>query len=417
MSAPSNSPDFLPILLGSDINVYGMARAFHDRYGVVSLALTGFALAPTAGSRLVTVEVHEGFTTPDTFIAVLERVADRFADDPRTLLLVSCGDAYSELLSQLQERIPARFTFLRQPYELLSTLNYKTAFYRTCEQHGLPYPDTFVIERRMEVAEIERGFDLRFPVALKPADSVAYLAVDFPGRKKAYVIDDAAELQRIIDAIYAHGYTRDLILQDFIPGDDSHMRVLNAYVDRNHRVRMMSLGHPLLEDPSPGSVGNYMAILPEFDQQLYDTYQAFLEGIGYTGFANFDLKFDRRDGTYRVFELNPRQGRSSFYVTLGEQNLAEYLVRDYVTDDLPQGTLYANADPATHRLWLGLPRWLFKKYAADNEAKRRALELIRAGRWGSTLVARGDLSPRRVRMLLSLWVHYALNYRKYFRAR
>ncbi len=32
-----------------------------------------------------------------------------------------------------------------------------------------------------------------------------------------------------------------MIVQDFIPGDDSNMRVLNAYVDENHEVRVMCL--------------------------------------------------------------------------------------------------------------------------------------------------------------------------------
>src|SRR5699024_12309535 len=101
------------------------------------------------------------------------------------------------------------------------------------------------------------------------------------------------------------------------------MWTLNAYVDKNHQVKMMCLGHPLLEDPTPQSIGNYMAILPEYNEKLYEEVQQFLEKLNYTGMANFDIKYDPRDGEFKFFEINLRQGRSSFYVRSEERRVGK----------------------------------------------------------------------------------------------
>ena len=48
-------PRMLPVLLGGDANVYGMARSFYECYGVRSLAVCRRALPALAHSRLVRV--------------------------------------------------------------------------------------------------------------------------------------------------------------------------------------------------------------------------------------------------------------------------------------------------------------------------------------------------------------------------
>ena len=51
--------DFLPVLLGSDANVYGMARSFYQQYGVRSVAICKGALVATSITNLVKIAVLE----------------------------------------------------------------------------------------------------------------------------------------------------------------------------------------------------------------------------------------------------------------------------------------------------------------------------------------------------------------------
>lgn len=45
--------DFLPVILGSDDNAYGMARAFHEQYGITSIVVTKGHILPTMHSKIV----------------------------------------------------------------------------------------------------------------------------------------------------------------------------------------------------------------------------------------------------------------------------------------------------------------------------------------------------------------------------
>lgn len=406
---------FTPILLGSDINAYGMARSFYEAYGKRVKAFAAVPLAPTRYSKIIDLEFHDGFEEDPIFINVMTEVAKRYADHQEPVILIAMGDGYAELIAKHKEFLEKTFICPYIDYDLLKQLNNKENFYKVCEQYNLPYPKTKIITKAMYTEKSDLEVPFNFPVALKPANSVEWLDIHFEGRKKAFIVHDAAEYEDIVAKIYDNGYKSDLILQDYIPGDDSNMRVLNAYVDQHHQVKMMCLGHPLLEDPTPAAIGNYVAILPEYNQGLYEMIQKFLEEIKYTGFANFDMKYDRRDQSFKIFEINLRQGRSSFFVTLNGYNLATYLVEDYVAKTLSdQPTVYGNQNKAKHMLWLGVPTKIFKHYVADNGYKQEAMELIDTNRYGTTVFYKKDMSLKRWVLLKYMFHNYVPRYKKYF---
>ena len=406
---------FTPILLGSDINVYGMARSFNEAYGIKVKALADVQLAATRYSKIVDVHLHHGFSADPTFMDVMHKEMEIYKDHEEPVILIACGDGYAELLAKHKEELSKVFVVPYIDYDLLEVLISKEGFYKTAEKYGLPYPKTKIITMDDYKAENYLTIPFDYPVELKPEDPVSWLNCQFEGRKKTFTIHDEAELADIVGKIYTHGYTEDLILQDFIPGDDSNMRTLNAYVDKNHQVKLMCLGHPLLEDPTPQSIGNYMTILPEYDEKLYEQVQTFLENLNYTGMANFDIKYDVRDGQYKFFEINLRPGRSSFYVTLNGYNLAKWYIDDYVEDNLKdKETVYGNKLKSKHILWLGVPVKIFKEYAYDNESKRVAEELIHEGRYGTTVFYDKDRNFKRWLLMKYMFHNYVGRYKQFY---
>ncbi|UJF15278.1 carboxylate--amine ligase [Jeotgalibaca sp. MA1X17-3] len=414
----ADSPKFIPILLGSDINAYGMARSFHQEYKIKSEAIGSKQLAATRFSHIVKVKIVPDFNEEEVFIETLTNLAiNRYNDPNITYLLIPCGDSYAELVSKYQKTLSQWFSFPAIDHDLLLKLSDKVSFYNICEEYGLPYPTTYIVDKEMyDQKTYLNPLPFDFPIAIKPTDSVEYLNIHFEGKKKAYIIEGKAEYDLVVDRIYQSGYTKELIIQEFVAGDDSNMRVLNAYVDSNHQVRMMFLGQPLLEDPFPASIGNYVAILPDDHDEIYQNLKRFLEDIQYTGFANIDMKYDPKDGRFKLFEINLRQGRSSFFVTLNGINLAKLIIDEFVYQTPFTGTVYGRRND-DQKFWLGVPTRVFKKYAADNPQKEKALELMKKGKVGTTVFYPKDYSLTHFSLMVYMFYRYNDRFDTFFKSK
>ena len=167
-----------------------------------------------------------------------------------------------------------------------------------------------------------------------------------------------------------------------------------------------ALGRPLLEEQTPEGIGNYAAILsdPEYnDAALLEKLKNFLEDMQWEGFANMDIKYDARTGEYKMFEMNPRQGRSSYFVTAAGYNLSKWLVED-VLEHKELGLTIAD----TKSLWMIAPYGVIKKYLKDPDLLARADKLKKEGKCAHQLFCKEDWNLKR-------WLWYIRSQLNYYR--
>ncbi len=405
MSLYLDKQEFIPILLGNDINSYSIARAFHEAYSVKSIIIGKLRSGPNNHSRISKLVVISDIEKSETFCKTMKTVVEKYGD--KKLILIGCGDTYVNLIIENKNALLTSSFII--PYideTLMNQLIKKEKFYGMCDKYNIDYPRTFILKK-----DTPEGYTLpfQFPVILKPSSGINYWKYPFVGQDKVFKLKNKEEFDAISKKIFDSGYSDSLIIQDFIPGDDSFMRVLTCYSDRNGKVKMMALGHVLLEEHTPHGLGNHAAILSDYDEPLIEKLKIFLEQIGYVGFSNFDIKYDSRDNKYKVFEINLRQGRSNFYVTGSGHNLARYIVEEYVRNK----TLTIDIVKEKN-LWLVIPRAVVLKYTKSEELKKEICELIKNNKVINPLFYKGDSDIRRMFYLIKSYFSHFVKYKKYY---
>ncbi len=395
-----------PVLLGADLNCYNVARAFHEEYGVTSYAFGRYAIGATMNTKIVNFTAIPDFDNIDTMVRTLNEFAAGHKGED--LIVMGCTDDYVSLIISAKERLAPEYIAPYTTKELIDEITLKEHFYEYCDRIGIPHPATKVIAKGDSIADL--GFD--YPIIIKPSSSVLYWKHEFEGMKKVYRAKDEAQAQKIIDEIFASGYPDKIILQDTIPGADNCMYVLTSYSDKDANVRMMCLGHVLLEEHTPKGLGNHCAIVTEENRELMELMKKFLEETKFVGFSNFDIKYDSRDGKYKAFEINVRQGRSNYYVTASGNNIARQVVDDRIKN-LPFEETKYNSNEI---YWRYVPDKVVYKYITE-EQKAKVKSLIKAKKAYSSMRYPFDLkgNPKRLAFVLVHEHNHIKKFKTYYK--
>lgn len=409
MSARPATGPFQPVILGADIGVYALARAFHEEYGVTSVVVAGAALGPVQHSRIVEHEIVADGHDPQQLVDRLVEVAERLAG--QRLLLMANSDWLVRMVVQHRALLEQYYAVPFLSEDLLDKISDKATFAEICTGLGISVPRT-IVQDFADAADTGWSavpVDLDYPLIAKAASSADYQDVEFEGKKKVFEIATPEELTWLWGALRAAGFRGRFVVQELVPGDDTQMRSVTAYVDTRGTITLLCSAHVLLEEHTPSGLGNPAAMIVSRDDAMLAEAARFLTETGYRGFANFDVKVDPRDGRFRFFEVNPRIGRNNYYVTAAGANTTRFVVEDVL-----EGRAVEPVVVDREVLYSILPHRLLLKYVRDDALAGRVRALIRANAVAHPLRYAADLSPRRRAYVEAAMLNQVRKFRRWY---
>ncbi len=391
------------LILGSDANAYYMARCCYEEYKIKPYLIGRKPLSFTKYSNILNISYDENMWNEEGFLKVLKDFAK---DKKEKILLISTNETYSEFISKNQETLKKNYLFNVPSINVIKTLTNKETFYKTYEKSNLKFPKTIYYKKNSKI----NLKNFTYPVVIKPANVVEYNHIDFNGKCKIYKLNSYEELNETINLIYNNGYNDILIIQEFIEGNDDNLFDAVLYVNTKGKVEFMSFAQIGLQERTSTMVGNAAVLINGFNTTKGDvnnqinTIKEFMESINYRGFAEVDMKYDPKDNTFKVLEINARQGRCSYYISGLGKNLVRVLVDDLINNNHHEFEILNNKV-----LLSFVPKNIVKKYVTNDEFKKEALKL-----WKNVIKpmdAKCDKNLKRFLMLRKRWLNYYKEYK------
>lgn len=442
------SQEFLPVIVGSDLGAFGLARSFYEEWGIRPVIVARTVLGPIKDTRIaqiLTVKTAESeavlgsaaLGSADPALPAHEEAAEEDRANAAIIdyllsfgefmasrepevqpILIANSDTYIIEIQKRAAELSRWYSWASPSLEQIEITNSKQGFFDLAKQYDLPVPETLElnlddgVERALEAVATA---DFPFPLIVKASQSYGYEHLSWPGKAKVYTASDAVHLRAILTDLEAHTAgvpeARRFVVQPRVSGNDTFNLSITAYVDRHGKVTFLGGAHVLLEDHMPTALGNPAAMITERYSGIYADVVRFLEGVGWHGFGNFDLKIDSKTGRPYFFEINPRIGRNLYYNTAAGNNP----MRAFVADMLG-GNLQLDAGVPEKILYSVVPRSLLLTYTRG-EVRKEVLSLIMQNRFVNPFLAPGDreLSVRYVRRRLYVLAHTLNHWRKFLK--
>ncbi len=283
------------IVLGSFETALGVVRSL-GRAGIQAHVMDSGRMHATHSRYATSHSCPHPASDPDGFLAALRGLALSLPTKP---VLYVAADEYIAPLARDREALGryARFNF--PDPALLARIVDKAEQITLAEEAGVAVPLTQSVSNEEECELALQRIPL--PAFIKGRSAVSWRQV-FGGAIKGITVTTRDEMRHVLRRLLSQGVS--VVVQDIIPGDATQHQKVSAYVSSTGEVLAAFTLRKLRQNPHGFGFGCLVETIE--NPELLAIGTEFFRRTGYRGTGSAEFKFDSRDGTYKLIELNPR---------------------------------------------------------------------------------------------------------------
>jgi D-aspartate ligase len=212
-------------------------------------------------------------------------------------VLIAAGDQDMRLIAKNHALLSQHFRVATPDWNTIQWAYDKRLTYQRAAELGIDFPAGFQPRSLDDVARL----DCRFPVILKPAFRKG---MDEFTLAKAWKADDREQLLALYKRAAALVGNDAIIVQEWIPGAGEAQYSYAALSERGEPVVSLVARRARQHPIDFGRSSTYVETIEQ--PEVEELGRRFLKSINYTGVAEVEFKHDRRDGHFKLLDVNGR---------------------------------------------------------------------------------------------------------------
>jgi len=231
------------------------------------------------------------------FIGSLVNIAHRYSGS----LLIPGSDPALAAISRNKAELDKHYIVACHNWERTKLFLDKMYTYKLADEIGVPVPKTLI---PASIEDVENyGKSVKYPCVIKPRQVHIFFDIF---KVKMFWIENYDELIKMYKKTAS--VDSGVVIQEFIPGEDGHGVNYNSYFWN---------GQPLVEFTArkvrnaPPKLGAPRVVVSQEIPVILESGRQIVKALGFDGYSCTEFKWDPRDNTYKLMEVNGRHNLSS----------------------------------------------------------------------------------------------------------